>query len=85
MTEIDDIREAYAKGKTISTIAKEYGKDRKTVRKYIQQEDFNVARPAVKETTKHHKLDPYNLHSRQIIPMKGDSRRDNHTDATASL
>ena len=26
-----------------------------------------MARPAVKETTKHHKLDPYNLHSRQII------------------
>ena len=46
MTEIDDIREAYyVKGKTISTIAKDYGKDRKTVRKYIQQEDFNVARP----------------------------------------
>jgi transposase len=60
MTEIDDIREAYyAKGKTISAIAKEYGKDRKTVRKYILQEDFNVSRPTVKETTKQHKLDPY--------------------------
>ncbi len=60
MTEIDDIREAYyVKGKTISTIARDYGKDRKTVRKYIQQEDFNVARPTVKETSKHHKLDPY--------------------------
>jgi transposase len=60
MTEIDDIREAYyAKGKTISTIARDYGKDRKTVRKYILQEDFNVARPTVKETSKQHKLDPY--------------------------
>ena len=38
MTEINDIREAYyAKGKTISTIARDYGKDRKTVRKYILQ------------------------------------------------
>jgi len=60
MTEIDDIREAYyVKGKTISTIARDSGKDRKTVRKYILQEDFNVARPTVKETTQCRKLDPY--------------------------
>ena len=45
MTEIDDIRDAYyKKGKGISEIAKKFGKDRKTVRKYVRKEDFNWTR-----------------------------------------
>ena len=57
MAEIDDIREAYyAKGKTISEIAR----DRKTVRKYILREDFNVkGLVARKKAGQHPKLEPY--------------------------
>lgn len=57
MAEIDDIREAYyAKGKTISEIAR----DRKTVRKYILREDFNVTGlVARKKAGQHPKLEPY--------------------------
>jgi DNA-binding CsgD family transcriptional regulator len=61
MAEIDDIREAYyAKGKTISEIAREHAKDRKTVRKYILREDFNVTGlVARKKAGQHPKLEPY--------------------------
>lgn len=42
MATIKTIRDAYfLEGKTISEIATEYGYDRKTVRKYINQEDWN--------------------------------------------
>jgi len=44
MTEVDDIREAYFReGESISAIAKRFSKDRKTVRKYIDKEDFNCS------------------------------------------
>lgn len=61
MAEIDDIREAYyAKGKTISEIAREHARDRKTVRKYILREDFNVTGlVARKKAGQHPKLEPY--------------------------
>ncbi|SMG39691.1 hypothetical protein, partial [Dethiosulfovibrio salsuginis] len=42
MTEVGHIRDAYFnKGENISEIAKKFSKDRKTVRKYIQQDNFN--------------------------------------------
>ena len=61
MTEIDHIRDAYFnKGESISEIAKKFSKDRKTVRKYIQQDNFNVSLPAVgKESRAQPKLEPY--------------------------
>lgn len=43
MTQIDDIRRAFfMKGKTFSEISKEFKVDRKTVRKYIGQDNWNV-------------------------------------------
>ncbi len=46
MTEVNDIREAYFReGESISAIAKRFSKDRKTVRKYIDKEDFNLPAP----------------------------------------
>ena len=42
MAEVKDIRDAYfEKGKNISQIAKQFGIDRKTVRKFIEREDWN--------------------------------------------
>ncbi|KYO68560.1 hypothetical protein ATZ99_00690 [Thermovenabulum gondwanense] len=60
MTQIDDIRKAFfMKGQNISEIAREFQKDRKTIRKYIYQEDWNT-RVKVEEV-KHTfpKLDPF--------------------------
>lgn len=43
MTQIDDIRKAFfMKGQNISEIAREFQKDRKTIRKYIYREDWNT-------------------------------------------
>lgn len=43
MTQIDDIRTAFfAKGLSISEIACKFNKDRKTVRKYILKNDWNI-------------------------------------------
>jgi len=43
MTQIDNIRKAFfMKGQNISEIAREFQKDRKTIRKYIYQEDWNT-------------------------------------------
>ena len=61
MTEVDHIRDAYFnKGETISEIAKRFSRDRKTVRKYIKQEDFNVpVPPAGEDRRSQPKLEPY--------------------------
>lgn len=43
MTQIDDIRRAFfMKGETVSEISREFKVDRKTVRKYIRQDNWNV-------------------------------------------
>jgi transposase len=59
MARIQDIRSAFfRKGWTVSEIAKEYRVDRKTVRKYIMQDDWNESKrsgPAEREGI----LDPY--------------------------
>jgi len=60
MTQIDNIRKAFfMKGQNISEIAREFQKDRKTIRKYIYQEDWNTRVKA--EEVKHTfpKLDPF--------------------------
>lgn len=46
MAKVHDIRYAFfEEGSRISEIAKEYGIDRKTVRKYIRQDDWNEVKP----------------------------------------
>jgi len=58
MADIDSIREQYfKKGKSISQIAAESGRDRKTVRKYIEHENWNE--PVKGPTTRRSKLDPF--------------------------
>jgi len=60
MTEIDDIRRAFfEEGKKISVISRQFARDRKTVRKYINQEDFNEVPSSVEASTGKSKLDPY--------------------------
>jgi transposase len=59
MTQIDDIRNAFFfKGLSISEIAREFKVDRKTVRKYVYQEDWNAS-VEVKAKRSFTKLEPF--------------------------
>ena len=57
VTEIDGIRSLAAEGYGPSAISDQVGVDRKTVRKYLDQEDFSPPLPA--EAMKPSKLDPF--------------------------
>jgi len=59
MTEVDDIRTLYfEKGETITEIAKQTGRDRKTIRKSLAKEDFNAPLPRIGRQEQK-KLSPY--------------------------
>jgi len=52
MTQVHDIRKEYfEKGKSISQIARELGYDRKTIRAYIQKDDWNREIPNPKKVS----------------------------------
>ena len=57
MPQIDSIKNACANGDRVSEIARNLGYDRKTVRKYLQVEDFTEAIP--RKETRVSILDPY--------------------------
>jgi transposase len=60
MTQVKDIRKMYfEEGKNISQIARETGYDRKTVKKYLDKDDWNKELPKVKKEPAFPKLDPY--------------------------
>jgi transposase len=60
MTQIKDIRKMYfEEGRNVSQIARETGHDRKTVRAYLDKEDWNLELPKVRKETAFSKLDPY--------------------------
>lgn len=59
MTQVHNIRKMYfEEGKNISQIARETGYDRKTIRYYLDKDDWNNNPPSVK-TSKYPKLEPY--------------------------
>jgi len=58
MDEIKSIRKRYfEEGISIKRIAQETGRDRKTIRKYIDKEDWNIDKKAPKQSAS--KIDPY--------------------------
>ena len=61
MDNIHNIRKLYfEEGKSITQVSKETGNDRKTVRKYIEKEDFNVPIVTGRISKKSYpKLEPY--------------------------
>ncbi len=60
MTQIQDIRKMYfEEGRNISQIARETGHDRKTVREYLNKENWNKELPKVRKEAAYPKLDPY--------------------------
>lgn len=58
MPHIDDIRRLWSEGRDVTEIARVTGHDRKTVRKYLQVEDFSPEAPAPKAKGPS-KLDPF--------------------------
>lgn len=57
MSQIESIRDAWDSGKSISEIAEALKIDRKTVRKYLNQEDFSPEKPRTE--TRGSRLAPY--------------------------
>lgn len=60
MTEVHNLRKLYyEEGKSITEISKETGRDRKTVRMYLEKEDWNETRPGLLKGGEFPKLDPF--------------------------
>lgn len=60
MTEIQDIRKLYfEEGKNITEIHRETGRDRKTVRYYLEKDDWNAETLSAEKDNNFPKLDPY--------------------------
>ena len=57
MSQVNNIRDLGKRGYRISEISRIIGADRKTIRKYLEQDDFSPHPPVVKETPSI--LDPY--------------------------
>ncbi len=78
MTEINDIRNRFFdKGKNITTIARETGYDRKTVRKYIFRDDWNKE---LADESRPSKLDPFKpLIDSWLENDKHQRRKQRHT------
>ena len=60
MAKVDSIRKAYfEEGRSVSEISRLLKADRKTVRKYIDKEDFNITPVPVKTRNSAAKLEPF--------------------------
>lgn len=65
MSQINDIREAYAETGKVAPVARKFQVDEKTVRKYIRKEDFSPKPPISEE--RESRLDPYKAKIREWI------------------
>lgn len=81
MAQVDNIRKAYfEKGLNLSEIAREFKVDRKTVRKYINQEDWNITPEAMGDKNSYPKLSPYKADIDQwLLEDKQVKRKQRHT------
>ena len=78
MPQIDSIKNAYANGSYISEIARDLGYDRKTVRKYLEAQDFTEKMPLKKERVSI--LDPYKaLINRWLSDDRNSWHKQRHT------
>ena len=65
MSQINDIREAYAETGKVAVVARKFQIDEKTVRKYIRKEDFSPQPPIPEE--RESRLDPYKAQIREWL------------------
>ena len=71
MSHIAKIRDLHLEGKSIAEISRETSNDYKTIRKYIDKEDFNEEIP--KGSTRNQKLNPYKEEIANLIENTKDS------------
>lgn len=81
MSEINNIRKKYfEEGMSISSINKVTGKDRKTIKKYIDKTDWNDEIPKATDEPKFKKLEPYKVTiDSWLIDDKKAKRKQRHT------
>jgi transposase len=81
MTQIHDIRKMYyEEGKNITQISRETGHDRKTIRMYINREDWNETKPKSTEEKEFPKLDPFKADiDKWLSDDKKAKRKQRHT------
>lgn len=81
MTQEHDIRKMfYEEGKSISKIARETSFDRKTVRTYLEKEDWNKDKPIASPETNFPKLQPYKKDiDKWLADDKKAKRKQRHT------
>ena len=79
MPQIDDIRRLWSEGRDVSEIARVTGHDRKTVRKYLQVDDFSPEAPAPRAKGPS-KLDPFKDYiDRTLEADRHEWRKQRHT------
>lgn len=81
MTQIHDIRKLYyEEGKSITQISRETGHDRKTIRLYIEKEDWNEIKPKSLGKAEFPKLDPFKVDiDKWLTDDKKAKRKQRHT------
>lgn len=81
MAQVHDIRKLYfEEGRSISQISRDTGFDRKTVRSYINKDDWNAEIPVVADKTEFPKLEPYkSIITEWLEKDKKAKRKQRHT------
>jgi len=81
MTQVKDIRKQYfEEGRNVSEIARLTEHDRKTVSKYVNQEDWNEKIPSVTPPNQFPKLEPFTTDIDQwLLEDKKARRKQRHT------
>jgi transposase len=81
MTEVHNLRKLYYdEGKSITEIAKETGRDRKTVRLYLEKEDWNETQSSSLTRVEFAKLDPFKMDiDNWLTEDKKAKRKQRHT------
>lgn len=81
MTQVHDIRKLYfEEGKSITQISRETGRDRKTIRMYIEKEDWNETKSKTLPEAEYPKLDPYKeVINEWLTADKKAKRKQRHT------
>jgi len=81
MTQVYDIRKLYfEEGKSITQISRETGRDRKTIRMYIEKEDWNETKPKALIEVEFPKLEPFKADIDEwLTEDKKAKRKQRHT------
>ena len=81
MTEVHDVRKLYYdEGKSITEISKETGRDRKTVRLYLEKEDWNDIHASSTAEVEFPKLDAFKVDiDAWLTEDKKAKRKQRHT------